>query len=208
MKSLGLQIEGSEARYALVEHHGRRFNPLQLGCCKVNHLAPIANQAQRVILGLAIAHLEPKVVDCLATYSSELYIDSYPSGPYKNSPRQQFSLARNDLDPLITRLKQQKIRLTAVDCQILASMRLAKHWQLGNENQAWQLIEPNSCTVWSSRSNLIEDYAVFYYQNSIEQIQAIANEYMADFKLSKPLIIHHQDEKLSPLIGLALWNVI
>src|SRR3989339_58496 len=176
MKSLGLQIENHKARYALVEHQGKRYQTLALDQCELNELAKIAKTAHRIVLGLHIATLKHEVVENKMLGDSEKYYGYYRL-PNK-SDWQQFSTKKIWVNPLLETLKKQGLRVRALDCQILAVMRLAKHRKLTlKEPQLWRLIEPNSVTLWQSRFSAIENSAVFYYHQHLSQVETLIDEY-------------------------------
>lgn len=208
MKSLGLQIENDRARYALVETTAKRFRVLSQDQCELAELPRIAKTAARIILGLNIATLKHQIV---ATQFHKIAADEYHAyyRLKKLNRWQQLSVKKQWVDTLLLTLKQQGLRVRAVDCQIIAAMRLARHKGLTlTDQQWWRLIEPTTMTLWSSHCFALEHCAVFHYQHDITQITAVANEYENQFSLGDEIVMTHDDPDLNPLLGLALWKLI
>lgn len=208
MKSLGLQIENHRARYALVEARARQFRVLEQGEAELPELAKIASRASRIILGLNIANLRYRNVEKrFSEIASHEYHAYYCLRKLKRW--QELSVKKSWLDSLILILKQQGLKIRAVDCQIIAAMRLARYRGLAiADQQNWRLIEPAAVTLWSSDYFALERCAVFHYQNDIAQIHQIIAEYKNEFSLQKEILIRHNDPDLNPLLGLALWKLI
>lgn len=206
MKSLGLQIENQQVRYALVEHKAKKFRTLALDHCELKELTKIAKTAQRIILGLSLSTLKTQIVETKLCADSEKYYGYYP---LDKNRWQEFSIKKTWLKILLETLKKQGLRVRAVDCQILAVMRLAKFQGLmHHQQQLWRLIEPNTVTIWQSNFSAIENSAVFYYNQHLSQIDALMNEYKESLNFKDELVIQANDPELNPLLGLALWNVI
>lgn len=207
MKSLGIQIENQQLRFALVEHRGSRLLHVTLDEYALNKAYKLAKIADRIILGLPIAGLRHRVVETKMLNDAQNYYSYYSLN--KNKCWQELSAKKTWIDSLLSTLKQQGLRIRAIDCQILAAMRLSQFNGLARaKKQLWQLIEPNTISVWQSHFLELEHCSVFYYQQNSSQLDEIIAEYKQQLNFQSEISIHYLDSKLNPLIGLALWNVI